>query len=194
MYIRFFEGSPVNEWKQKRSVTRRYDLTAHLYDARYSEEQEAKYKAALAELNVTGAVLDVGCGSGLLFSHVAAQAEVVVGVDVSGKLLLQAKERAKNFHNAHVVQADADHLPFTNECFAVVFAFTVLQNMPKPAETLRELKRTAKHNGAVVVTGLKKAFPLEAFEALLQQAGLRVVSIKDDVTLKCYVAVSVQNS
>ena len=173
---------------------RRYDATAQMYDVRYSEEQEAKYKAALTGLNVAGAVLDVGCGTGLLFSHVAAQAEAVVGVDVSGKLLLQAKERAKSFRNAYVVQADADHLPFRNDYFAVVFAFTVLQNMPKPAETLLELKRAAKRNGAIVVTGLKKAFPLGSFEALLQQAGLSVVSIKDDAALKCYVAVSAQNS
>ena len=194
MYIRFFEGVQLSKWRRKRSVMRRYDATAQMYDVRYSEEQEAKYKAALTGLNVAGAVLDVGCGTGLLFSHVAAQAEAVVGVDVSGKLLLQAKERAKSFRNAYVVQADADHLPFRNDYFAVVFAFTVLQNMPKPAETLLELKRAAKRNGAIVVTGLKKAFPLGSFEALLQQAGLSVVSIKDDAALKCYVAVSAQNS
>lgn len=180
----------MNKWKQKRSVKQRYDITAEMYDARYAEEQEAKYKTALAGLNVSGAVLDVGCGTGLLFSHVAAKAETVVGVDVSGKLLLQAKERAKSFRNALVVQADADHLPFRSECFAVVFAFTVLQNMPKPTETLTELKRVAERNGVIVVSGLKKAFSIEAFNALLRQAGLHVVSIKDDTALKCYVAVS----
>lgn len=184
----------MNKWQQKRRVMQRYDVTAEMYDARYAEEQEAKYKAALAGLNVAGAILDVGCGTGLLFSHVAAQAEMAVGVDVSGKLLLQAKERAKNFRNAHLVQADADHLPFKSECFAVVFAFTVLQNMPKPAETLTEIKRTAKRGGSIVVTGLKKAFSLEAFGALLRQAGLRVVSLKDDAVLKCHVAVSVRSS
>jgi ubiquinone/menaquinone biosynthesis C-methylase UbiE len=194
VYIRFFEGLSVNKWKQKRSVMRRYDLTAQLYDMRYAEEQEAKYKAALARLNVAGAVLDVGCGSGLLFSHVAAQAETVVGVDVSRKLLLQARERAKNFRNAHLVQADADHLPFRNAYFTVVFAFTVLQNMPQPVEMLNEIKRTVKRDGSVVVTGLKKSFSLEVFSAMLQQAGLRVVFLEDDAALKCHLAVSVQNS
>ena len=196
MYIRFFEGPPVSEWKQKRRVMRRYDLTAQLYDVRYAEEQEAKYKIALKNLTITSNshVLDVGCGTGLLFSHVAAEAETVVGLDVSGKLLLQAKERAKNFRNIHLVQADADHLPFKNEYFTVVFAFTVLQNMPKPAETLNEIKLTAKHDGSIVVTGLKKIFSLEVFGELLQQAGLRVVSLKDDGTLKCYVAVSLRSS
>jgi ubiquinone/menaquinone biosynthesis C-methylase UbiE len=181
----------VSEWKQKRSVMRRYDLTAHLYDARYAEEQEAKYKIALENVKITGnsLILDVGCGTGLLFSHVAAEAEAVVGVDVSGGVLLQAREHAQNFRSVHLVQADADRLPFRNACFSVVFAFTVLQNMPKPSETLMEIRRTAMHDAFVVVTGLKKAFSLEAFGALLREAGLRAVSLRDDGFLECYVAV-----
>jgi malonyl-CoA O-methyltransferase len=186
----------VSEWEQKRRVMRRYDVTARMYDLRYAEEQEAKYKVALEQLSVArnSIVLDVGCGTGLLFSHVAVEAETVVGLDVSRKLLFQAREHAKNFRNVHLVQADADHLPFRSEYFTVVFAFTVLQNMPKPAETLNEIKRTAKHDGSIVVTGLKKAFSLEAFEELLQKAGLRVVSLKDDEVVKCYVAVSLRSS
>jgi len=196
VYIRFLKDFLVNKWDQKRKVMRRYDLTAQLYDVRYAEEQEAKYKAALTNLNIAhnSLILDVGCGTGLLFSHVAAQAETVVGVDVSRKLLLQARERAKNYRNVHLVQADADHLPFKNDYFTVVFTFTVLQNMPKPAETLNEIKRTAKHDAFIAITGLKKTFSLEAFGELLQQAGLRVVSLKDDGTLKCYVAVSLRSS
>jgi len=190
VYIRFFEGSSVSEWKQKRRMMRRYDVTAQMYDLRYAGEQEAKYKVALEDLSVTrnSIVLDVGCGTGLLFSHVAVEAETVVGLDVSRKLLLQARERAKNYRNVDLVQADADHLPFKNDYFTVIFAFTVLQNMPTPAETLNEIKRTAKYDAFIVVTGLKKTFSLEAFGELLQKAGLRVVSLKDDGTLKCYVA------
>jgi ubiquinone/menaquinone biosynthesis C-methylase UbiE len=174
---------------------RRYDLTAEMYDVRYAEEQAVKYKAALEHLNIVrhGKVLDVGCGTGLLFSNVAAEAETVVGVDISSKLLRQAKERARDFQNVHLVQADADHLPFKNDHFSVVFAFTVLQNMPKPLETLSEIKRIAEQGASVVVTGLKKAFSLEAFRALLQDAGLRVVSLEDADALKCYVAVTVRN-
>ena len=185
----------MNEWSQKRKVMRRYDLTAQLYEMRYAEEQEAKYKAALENMNIAqdSLVLDVGCGVGLLFSHVAAEAEAVAGVDVSKKLLLQAKVRAKNFRNVHLVQADADYLPFRNGSFSVVFAFTVLQNMPKPSETLKEIKRTAKHDASIVVTGLKKTFSIDAFRELLQNAGLSVVSLMDEDVLKCYVAISLQS-
>lgn len=174
-------------------MMRRYDLTSQMYDQRYAEEQEAKYEAALEGLrnsvNVDSAVLDVGCGTGLFFNHVAAQANMVVGVDISRKLLLKAKEQAGALQNVSVLQADADYLPFRDAFFDAVFAFTVLQNMPKPSKTLSELKRVVKLGGRVAVTGLKKAFPLNKFMDVLEGSGLRVVSFVDNEDLKCYVAV-----
>jgi ubiquinone/menaquinone biosynthesis C-methylase UbiE len=195
VYIRFLKVQPVNKWNQKRKIMRRYDLTAQMYDARYAEEQAVKYQAALKHLNVTrySTILDVGCGTGLLFSHIAAEAETVAAVDISRLLLRQAREHARVFRNVHLVQADANHLPFRDAYFSMVFAFTVLQNMPKPMETLSEVKRNTKQGASIVVTGLKKAFSLEAFSALLQNAGLQVVYLEDADVLKCYVAVTVRN-
>src|SRR5208283_2707485 len=169
---------------------KRYDLTAEMYEERYAQEQEAKYGAALENIDVAGcAVLDVGCGSGLFFRYVAAKVKVLVGVDVSRKLLLKAKEQTHAFQNVLLLQADADHLPFKEAFFDVGFAFTVLQNMPKPPETLNELKRVAKLGGKVVVTGLKKAFPHSTFMDVLESSSLKTVSFVDNEDLKCYVAV-----
>ena len=177
-------------WKEKLKVMSRYDLTAKMYDERYAEEQVAKYKAALKEVDTAKTtVLDVGCGSGLLFNFIAVKAKTVLGVDISGKLLEQAKQNAKNFQNVSVVRADADNLPFKNGFFDEIFAFTILQNMPKPAQTLIEFRRVSKAEGKVVVTGLKKAFPLDSFYDLANSEGFKVVSFVDDEGLKCYVAV-----
>jgi ubiquinone/menaquinone biosynthesis C-methylase UbiE len=163
-----------------------------MYDARYAEEQEAKYHVALADVKPKGLVLDLGCGTGLLFGHLSTKTTSIVGVDVSKELLLKAKERARTLGNIHLVQADADHLPFQNDCFNAVFAFTVLQNMPKPLETLMEIRRTAQDDAVVTVTGLKKTFSTGALEKLLDRAGLHVVSLKDEERLKCYVASSIK--
>lgn len=177
-------------WKDKRKIMQRYDLTAEMYDERYADEQKEKYKKALENVNITGsAILDVGCGSGLFFNQVADQADLVVGVDVSSKLLAKSKEQISAFQNVFVLQADADHLPFREGFFDNVFAFTMLQNMPKPAETLSEIKRVAKLGSRVVVTGLKKAFPLNIFMDVLESSGLKVVSFVDDEAVNCYVAV-----
>ena len=184
----------MSRWKQKRTVRRRYDLTAEMYDQRYGEEQEAKYKAALESVSLSGGdvVLDVGCGTGMFFRHLAEKVQKVVGVDLSKNLLLKAHERAKPLGNVHVVQADADHLPFKNGFFGRVFAFTVLQNMPKPAETLREFSRVAAPQASLVVTALKRAFSLEAFGELLDAVGLLVASLRDEEPLKCHVVMAVK--
>jgi ubiquinone/menaquinone biosynthesis C-methylase UbiE len=180
----------VTGWKDKRKVMQLYNMTAEMYDERYAQEQERKYKKALENVYVTGkTILDVGCGSGLFFKEVAAQACVVIGVDVSRKLLLKAKKQGNAFSNVAVLQADVDHLPFRDELFGAVFAFTVLQNVPKPAETLNELKRVAKKGEKIVVTGLKKAFPLTSFIDLIDGSGLIVVAFVDDEAINCYVAV-----
>ena len=179
----------MNKWDQKRKIIRRYDLTAQMYDARYKEEQEAKYKLAVESLRVNSRfILDVGCGTGLFFTYIAAKAKIVVGLDISSELLAKAKQRARNLCNVHLVRGDADHLPFRSYSFNVVSAFTVLQNMPNPLITLKEIKRAAKPNGSIIVTGLKKAFSLKAFSQLIRKAGMSTIVVRADNFLKCYVA------
>jgi ubiquinone/menaquinone biosynthesis C-methylase UbiE len=180
----------MSEWNKKRIIMRRYDLTAHIYDMRYAEEQNAKIKAALKDLKIErqGLVLDAGCGTGLLFTDVADKTEGMVGLDISRKILFQAKERARNFQNVHFILADADNIPLKKETFSHVFGITLLQNMPYPVRTLNEIKRVAKDDATFVVTGLKKAFTLRKFKGLLWDAGFKFVILKDE-DLKCYVAV-----
>ena len=177
-------------WKKKRDIMRRYDATAQIYDARYEEEQTAKYAAALENLQKRELklVLDVGCGTGLLFSHITQMSRRIIGVDISRKTLLKAKERTKNLTNVEVILADADFIPLRENIVDRLFAITVLQNSPNPAQTLNESKRISKTEADIVITGLKKVFSLEDFRDLLQKAGLRVECFVDEETLKCYVA------
>jgi ubiquinone/menaquinone biosynthesis C-methylase UbiE len=161
-----------------------------MYDSRYQNEQEEKYDAALGCISTHGvAVLDVGCGTGLLFDHITSSAEIVVGVDLSKRLLVLARARAQQFRDVHIVQADADHLPFESGFFGAVFAFTVLQNIPMPSRTLSEMADVAKQGARIAVTALKKAFSPKDFEDLLARAGLSPASIIDNEGLSCYVAI-----
>jgi len=180
----------MTAWKAKRSIMKRYDITAKMYDERYFEEQHRKYQKALKTADIEDlAILDVGCGSGLFFSYVAKQAKIVVGIDVSHGLLLKAKEQAKQFGNVFLVQSDADHLPFRESFFGVAFAFTILQNIPKPAKTITELRRVVEPKSSIVVTGLKKAFTLSEFMDILENSKLTLTIFIDEDTLNCYVAI-----
>jgi malonyl-CoA O-methyltransferase len=175
-------------WRSKRKVMHAYDVTADIYDERYSEEQHRKYCKVLESVNfVNATILDVGCGSGKFLLKVTGKAKVVVGVDFSRKLLLKAKNYAAK--NVHVVQADADHLPFQEGTFNVAFSFTVLQNMPKRANTLQEIKRVTTKGGKITVTGLKKAFPQTTFHDLIEASGMQTTTFTDEEEINCYIAV-----
>jgi ubiquinone/menaquinone biosynthesis C-methylase UbiE len=180
----------MSEWDKKRDLMHRYDLTAHIYDMQYAEEQTAKIEAALEGLKMEkhSLVLDAGCGTGLLFGYVADKAEATVGLDISRKILLQAKKRVKNFQNIHLVLADADNMPLNENIFSHVFGITLIQNMPNPAKTLNEFRRVTIKDSVAVITGMKKAFTLEEFGGLLRDAGFNIIALRYE-SLKCYVAV-----
>jgi len=180
----------MNGWAKKRKIMQRYDATAHLYDMRYSEEQTAKIKTALENVPIKdrGSVLDVGCGTGILFQHIVRAATDIVALDISKKNLIRAKERAKDSPNVHLLWADADNIPIKNNTFNNIFAVTLLQNMPNPRRTLNEIKRVSQADSIFVITGLKKSFSAESFTTVLRGAGFEILGLTDEYNLKCYVA------
>jgi ubiquinone/menaquinone biosynthesis C-methylase UbiE len=169
----------------------RYDATAHLYDMRYDQEQTAKIEAALKEVTVKEncSVLDVGCGTGILFQHVSTRTRNIVGLDISRKTLSLARERARRFINVHLILADADNIPLRNGAFDYVFAITLIQNAPNPIRTLNEIRRVSRLDCVFAITGLKKCFFRESFQVALKKAGFRILKLMDEYDLKCYVAV-----
>jgi len=181
----------MTEWRKKRQTKRHYNHSATVYDAQYYEEQETKIKTALAEFNLKkeNLILDAGCGTGLLFPHIAERVKLIVGVDISPCILKEAKKRVKKYSNTTVIIADTDYTPFSNDTFDAVFAVTLLQNMPKPKQTLNEMKRVTKQNTIIVVTGLKKAFSRKEFTQLLREAGLKIKVLKLNENLKEYIAI-----
>jgi len=179
----------MDEWKQKREVMQQYNQTASSYDAQYAKEQKAKIKAALGEVHFkdNSLILDLGCGTGLLFPHTAAQAKLLVGIDISKNLLRQAKKRAKQHPNIALIKADADYTPFKHKAFHTIFAITLLQNMPNPTATLKEIGRIAKPNGTIILTILKKRFTRKVITELLKETKLKITAIKTKPEIKDHI-------
>jgi ubiquinone/menaquinone biosynthesis C-methylase UbiE len=178
-------------WKQKRRTMKQYDRSAHVYDAQYSEEQQTKIKTALTEVRFrkTDTVIDVGCGTGQLLPHVSKSVKLVVCVDISRNLIAQSQARAEHNKQVALLRVDADHLPFRPHKFDIAFAITLLQNMPRPSQTLNEIKRITKKDANLIVTGLKKTFNQQQFTRLLRTARLEINSLKMDEAQREYVAV-----
>jgi len=170
---------------------RHYDREAAIYDVQYLGEQNAKIEYSLSNIRLDSkdVVLDLGCGTGFIFQHIAQKVGLLVGIDASSNALRAAKKRTKNMKNIVLVRADADNTPVQDKIFDKVFAVTVLQNMPEPTKTIIEMKRTGKPQAIFTVTGLKKKFTQESFVDLLERAHLKVITINTNQRLKGHVAV-----
>lgn len=179
-------------WGKKRKVIRYYNRFAEIYNLLYGYEQELKIREILKVVNVrdSDSILDVGCGTGLLFSHISS-ARIIVGVDISLGALKVAMGliRRAGFKNVSLVRADADYLPFKDGIFDKVFAITLLQNLPNPALALNEIMRVSKGTSCIAVTGLKKSFSREDFSEILSMAGIRSFMAECGEEVKCYIAI-----
>ncbi len=185
----------MQEWKEKRRTMRHYDQQATIYDVQYLGEQNAKIEDALSrtELKPYELVLDLGCGTGFLFQHIDKSIRLLVGLDISLNVLQEAKKRTKNLSNIILIRAEADNTPFPESTFDRIFAITLLQNMPTPLKTIREMKRIGKPKATFVMTGLKKKFTQESFVNLLKMAQLKLSTLKTDDRLKGHIAVCTKN-
>lgn len=183
------------EWKAKKQTMRHYELQADIYDVQYIDEQKAKIKEILRfmKLEKSDCVLDLGCGTGFLFNHISEKVELLLGLDISQKCLKLAKKRIEYFPNVHLIRADADNMPFYDNIFDKVFVITVLQNMPEPKTTIKEIKSKSKSHSIFAVTGLKKKFTQKKFVSLLESAQLKIISLHTNQQLKGYIAVCTKN-
>ena len=159
--------------ERKLDIKRRYDLTAEIYDERYTRIQREKYEVVKKYLSKRVArILDLGCGTGMFLEELAGRNEIVIGVDSSMKMLDIARKRASG---ASLVCADADHLPFKDRSFDVVVSVTLLQNVPEPVVTMKEIARVLKPGGISIVTSLKRKHSPEKLADWASSAGLKPI-------------------
>ena len=181
----------MTEWELKRRNMRCYNLTANIYESRYSAEQEEKIEAVLENLELRRkcSILDIGCGTGLLFPHLQNSSHLIVGLDSSKEMLEKAEHVKKHLENVHLILADADHTPLLSNSFDQVFAITLLQNMPNRNRTLQEAKRVMKPNAKLVATGLTSQFTKEAFSTLFIRARFNTSLIEPGDKSRFHIAI-----
>jgi ubiquinone/menaquinone biosynthesis C-methylase UbiE len=94
------------------------------------------------------AILEVGCGTGVISSEIHNFTSAkVTGVDTNQLLLQKASEFDKmNFYAA----ADAMNLPFEGDSFELVFSHFLLLWLNQPVAALREMKRVVRRGGYVI--------------------------------------------
>ena len=95
-------------------------------------------------------VLDLGAGTGDLSEEFRRQgAGSIVGLDVSGEMLVRARQKYGSNH-IDWLQGDALRLPFPDETFDAVASAFVLRNLPNLTGSFAEMARVLRPGGRLV--------------------------------------------
>ena len=138
------------------SVNQRYfDGVAEGYDHRFHLSLEgararARFIRAQAQLPLPARrALDLGCGTGNLTMALIVErlAEQCVGLDISGKMIALAREKARAFPQCGFIEGSATQLPFPNASFDVCVGDAVLHHLVRVQDCLSEVFRVLTPQG-----------------------------------------------
>lgn len=109
--------------------------------------------ATHANIGRDSCVLEIGCTTGFASVNLAALTGCrVVGIDINRDSLIEAQRYAKQIGVAELVtfvNADARGLPFSDECFDVVWCSNVTSFIQQKEEAVRQYLRVLKLNGTL---------------------------------------------
>lgn len=141
-------------------------------------------------------LLEVGCGTGYVISGIASafpEAQLS-GSEIYTEGLVYAEKRVGR---ARLMQADARHLPFSEE-FDVVAAFDVLEHIDEDDLAIESISRSIKSGGGCIFTVPqhmwmwssvdeaachKRRYRTDELQLKLESVGLKVVHTTSFVTL-----------
>ena len=114
-------------------------------------------------------VLEVGCGAGTDLARFAKGGALVSGVDLSASAIALARQ---NFEQQRLQgdlrEADAEHLPFANDTFDLVYAHGVVQYTTNPQRLADECRRVLKPGGEAVFQVYNRISWLNALSKLMK--------------------------
>ena len=103
--------------------------------------------------DVTGkSMLDAGCGKGRFSDVFAGRGAEVTSVDLSGKLLLEARPVRRKA----LLQASTTSLPFPAETFDCVISVEVIEHVPNLEHAITEMVRVLKTDGQIIIIDKNK--------------------------------------
>ncbi len=111
--------------------------------------------------NTKPRILNIGCGTGMLSSLFAQEAEIT-SLDFSHDAL----KFCDSMNLKRLIRADAQSLPVQDESFEHVFCFDIIEHLENDTQALREMYRVLRPGGRVLLTTPAYKFLWSSFDDL----------------------------
>lgn len=120
-YINSDYGKSIKEDQFRRSGLN--DYRKYVIDWYHNKQQ------IIGEFYKYGVLLEIGCGNGRMTEFMAKNFEKVIGIDISGEMIKQGKERMKHLKNIELLETDGLTIPLPDQSVNRVFSYLVFQHM-----------------------------------------------------------------
>ena len=163
----------------REKVERRYDRFSYFYDfldtfpvLGSAEKRWRRHAIDMLKIEKDSVVVDIATGSGLIMPWIAEkEPEMIIGIDISRKMLSMAKKRAERSHldNFVLIRGDVENLPIRDGSVDRVISTFSLTTIPDYERAIDEMLRIMKPNGMGVIldTGKPKKLWVKVMHALL---------------------------
>lgn len=122
-------------------------LKSSIYSAVFRHPKSTKVTLRYVDLLDTDRLLDIGCGPGAAIRHAAAQVSSATGVDASEPMVTIARKRSPGISNVEFAVGPAEHLPFEENSFSVVWTIQSWHHWNDPNSAFAEVRRVLAPGG-----------------------------------------------
>lgn len=134
------------EWYQEDEVAEAYEEKRFSRGGRLIDRREKQAVLDALEPIEGRDILEIACGTGRFTVMLAERGANIVGLDISGPMLQQGRQKAKTAgvsDHLEFMRGDAGRLPFPDDHFDVVFAMRFFHLADTPETFLTEMARVS---------------------------------------------------
>jgi len=155
-----FKHIKMSDYYSKKLSSDRLKRCYDIAPPRTKQYLSAEIEYVLNNISKSDSVLELGCGYGRVLEQLIQNSSIVIGIDISLDSLILAKQYISLNPKLQSIQANAIHLPFSDESFDKVIC---IQNgisafKVDPVELIQESIRVTKVGGVCLFSSYSEKF------------------------------------
>jgi SAM-dependent methyltransferase len=126
------------------------------YVWRAGQQRRLEMIVRAAGERIQGCILENGCGVGMYVEHLSPFGGKVIGLEYDFERAAEARR-----DSPHIINAAGESVPLPSETFDLILSHEVLEHVQDDRLALREMIRTLKPGGRIVLFVPNRGYPFE---------------------------------